>query len=92
MSYKLIEIKKYLDGIKEKYLNNPDLWYKTIIPKEKADELIKKFDGDYSLLWHEHCSNCYEVIDLNKTHCYYDDESEDWLCECCYKKKIKEKF
>lgn len=84
MAYKLINIYEYLIDINKKYNEKPQLWYKTILPKEKADELIKLTNGNYSLIWHEHCINCWETISSNVKCCYYDEENNDWLCEKCY--------
>lgn len=84
MSYKLIYIDEHLKKVKENYLNNPELWYKSIIPKEKAEELKQRFHGDYSLLWHEHCSECWQRIDSNMKVCYFEEEEKEWLCPKCY--------
>lgn len=86
MGYKLINVKEYLKKIKKEYMIHPNLWYDSVIPKEKADELKEKVKGDFSLVWHEHCCSCWETIDSKSKTCYYDEASKDWLCEKCYKK------
>lgn len=42
MAYKLINVKDYAKKLKEKYKEHPDLWYKSILPKEAADSFRKK--------------------------------------------------
>ena len=81
MGYKQIKISAYLKKIRNEYIDNPKLWYDSIIPQNKADELKKQVNGDFSLLWHEHCNVCWEKIDSNTKRCYYDDANEEWLCE-----------
>lgn len=84
MSYKPIIISDYLQEVKKRYQENPELWYKTITPKSVADKFRKEFNGDYSLIWHEHCCECWQSIDSNMDIAYYDQENRDWLCKNCY--------
>ena len=86
MGYKLINIKDYLETLKIEYVTTPNLWYDSILPKKRADDLKEKTKGDFSLIWHEHCSICWETIDSNTKSCYYDEISKDWLCDKCYNK------
>ena len=86
MGYKLIDIKKYLEKIKKEYIIHPHLWYDSILPKKKADDLKEQLKGDFSLLWHEHCSMCWKTIDSKIKICYYDEVNKDWLCDKCYNK------
>lgn len=85
MKYTKINTKQYADNIKQKFLDNPSLWYSAILPKEKADELRLKCDGDYSKIWHTHCELCYKTIDKSTGTCYLGDDDFSWLCEECYK-------
>lgn len=86
MSFEKVNIKEYLLKIKNDYEEDPTLWYKTFKPKEKAEELMTKTKGDFSLVWHEHCCQCWQTIDNHTTICYYDKISKDWLCKSCYDK------
>ena len=86
MKYREIIISNYLEKIKKEYFNCPELWYKSILPKDKADELKKEFKGDFSKIWHEHCSECWKTIDSTIETCYYNEHNKEWLCTECYKK------
>ena len=62
MKYKKIIPKEYAQKIKKRFLENPALWYDVILPKEKAEELREKTNGDYSVIWHEHCDQCWKTL------------------------------
>lgn len=92
MAYKLINVKDYAKKLKEKYKEHPDLWYKSILPKEAADSFRKKTNDDYSLIWHEHCCECWKTINIYIDDiAYYDEESINWLCKDCYKEKYQKR-
>lgn len=91
MKYKLINIPDYLKEIKRNYINNPDLWYHSITPKDKADKLREEFKGDFSYLWHEHCCKCWKTIDNSVNSAYYDDENKNWICKECFENSIIKK-
>ena len=84
MGYRTVDVNEYLKKIKEQYIKNPDLWYDSIIPQKKADDLKEQVNGDFSLLWHEHCGMCWRTIDAKTKKCYYDDATKEWLCDKCY--------
>ena len=86
MAYKLVELTYFLKELDDKFLKNPDLWYEYILPKEKADEFKRLYKNKFSLIWHEHCCECWKSIDSNSGICYYDDATENWLCSECYSK------
>lgn len=88
MKYTMIIPREYAKNIKRKYQENPFLWYETIIPKEKADEIKNKLDGDYSAIWHEHCEKCWSEINHSTKCCYVDETYRHWLCENCYNSYI----
>lgn len=56
MAYKKIELVSFLKRLDRIFLENPDLWYEFILPKEKAEEFRIKYKNNYSKIWHEHCS------------------------------------
>ena len=85
MKYEKVFTKEYADNLKQKFLKNPTLWYDVILPKEKADELKIRTNGDYSMIWHEHCEQCWETLDKTTGVCYRGEDGFTWLCEKCYK-------
>lgn len=89
MAYKLINVKEYSQTIKKQYFECPDLWYKSILPREAANHFKEKCKGDFSLIWHEHCLECWKSIETSSTdEAYYDEEKNTWLCKDCYKRII----
>ena len=81
-----INPKKYANELKVRFLNNKSLWFKFISPEEKADELLKQTNCDYSKVWHMHCTNCWKQIDKDTTtDCYATEDRLLWLCNECYK-------
>lgn len=85
MKYIKIDTKQYADTIRQRFLDNPSLWYSVILPKEKAEELKLKYNGNYAKIWHAHCDFCYKTIDQSTGTCYLGDDGLSWLCEECYK-------
>ncbi|MCH5147325.1 MAG: hypothetical protein J1F61_04905 [Clostridiales bacterium] len=84
--FKIISPQKYALELKERFLNNPALWYERISPKSKADEFIKATNCDYSEIWHDHCAVCFKPIDKDTTENVYLSEDEfTWVCESCFK-------
>lgn len=84
---KFIEVvpKKYAESLKIKFQSNPELWYKVITPKEKAEELCSETGNDYSQIWHAHCECCFKTINKNsKELCFVSEDEFTWLCEGCY--------
>lgn len=57
----------YAEKLKEDFLKDTSLWYKRVLPIEKADELINKTNGDYSEIWEDHCACCFKEINKNTT-------------------------
>lgn len=90
MAYKKIELVSFLKRLDRIFLENPDLWYEFILPKEKAEEFRIKYKNNYSKIWHEHCSECWATINLKSKICYYDEE-KNWLCKKCFEKMQKDK-
>ena len=85
MKYKKISPRKYAEQIKVKFLENHSLWFDVIVPKEKAEELRKKTQGDYSIIWHEHCDLCWKSIDATTDEdCYVSVDELSWLCQDCF--------
>ena len=89
MKYIRICPKEYAQELKVKYRENPEKWYDVITPKTAANELIAQTDNDYSKVWHEHCEECYKVIDMNSADCYVSDDGFSWLCSDCFHKMNK---
>ena len=77
MAYKKIELVSFLKRLDRIFLENPDLWYEFILPKEKAEEFRIKYKNNYSKIWHEHFSECWATISLKSKICYYDEEKSD---------------
>ena len=56
------------------------------------DSVRKKTNDDYSLIWHEHCCECWKTINIYTDDiAYYDEESINWLCKDCYKEKYQKR-
>lgn len=91
MVYKKIELASFLEELDRKFLENPDLWYEYILPRKKADEFKTKYKNNYSKIWHEHCSKCWTSIDVKSKICYYNEETNDWLCKECFEETQKNK-
>lgn len=83
-NFKKVNSIEYAEKIKSEFYENPDLWHKVIIPKKKAEELKKIYNGDYSLIWHVHCSKCFSIINKNTGECYLSEDNTEWLCMNCY--------
>ena len=78
--------KEYAQKVKEQYFNHPEKWYAAISPKSSADRLIAETNGDFSKIWHEHCSECWANIDVNTEESYVSQDGFTWLCADCYRK------
>lgn len=90
MELKKVEPQKYALDLREKFMEQPNLWYLAISPKEKADELRDKVGGDYSKIWHVHCEVCWKTINMYTSEpCYKSDDNLTWICNEC-KKKLDE--
>ena len=89
MEYIKIIPKDYAKYVRKKFLDNPTLWFDVISPKEKAKELMHRTNGDYSLIWHEHCELCWERIDASTESCYKSEDNLSWLCNDCFNKITK---
>ena len=91
MAYKKIELVSFLKRLDRIFLENTDLWYEFILPKEKAEEFRIKYKNNYSKIWHEHCSECWATISLKSKICYYDEEKRTSYVKNALKKckKIK---
>lgn len=91
MAYKKIELVSFLKRLDRIFLENPDLWYEFILPKEKAEEFRIKYKNNYSKIWHGHCSECWATINLKSKICYYDEEKRTGYVKNALKKckKIK---
>ena len=50
-----------------------------------TEELKIRTNGDYSMLWHEHCDQCWETLDKSTGICYRGEDGVTWICENCYK-------
>lgn len=88
MKIKYIKVipKEYAEQIRIQFFKDPCLWYKVILPKEKAEELMKQTHGDYSLVWHEHCEQCWKRIDCStEEECFVSEDSLSWWCATCFK-------
>ena len=91
MRYKKINVKEYAEKLRKEFKENPSLWYNVILPKEKVPKLIEQTGGDYSLIWHEHCDECFTSIDKNSCEfAYVSEEPYSWLCEQCYNKQKRD--
>ena len=88
--FKKISVKEHLEKVKKEFFENPHLWYEVIIPREAADRLYKECNGDYSLIWHDHCCDCFGLIDRGTEYFYISEDESEWLCENCYKKRMGE--
>lgn len=78
---------KYAQQLKLQYSKNKEMWYKSIIPREKADELIDSTGNDYSKIWETYCECCFANINAStQSICYASDDFVSWLCEKCYNK------
>ncbi len=78
---------QYAEVLRQKFAENPYLWYDAVSPRSKAEELICLTDNDYSKVWDEHCDCCYKTINRKYTDvCYISEDNMTWLCESCYKK------
>ena len=85
--FKIVNPKKYALDLREKFIQNPLLWYEVIIPHDKAEELIIQTNNNYSEIWHEHCACCFCPIDKNTLEdCYISEDKLTWLCKKCYGK------
>ena len=85
---KFFEVKPafYAKEMGEKVKKSPDLWYELIQPKELADKLKAESKGDYSSVWGERCSMCWDRIDKNTPkRCYRSEDNISWLCGDCFK-------
>ena len=83
--FKIVNPQKYALGLREKFIQNPLLWYKVIIPHNVAEELLRQTNNDYSEIWHEHCACCFCSIDKNNSEdCYISEDELTWLCKKCY--------
>lgn len=87
MKYTEINPKVYAENLRKKFLENPTLWYDVVLPKEKADELKRKTNNDYSKIWHEHCDLCWETLDTSTDVCYQGEDGISWLCKNCYQNR-----
>ena len=84
--FKKISPQRYATELKERFFDNPALWYERISPKSKADELIKSTNGDYSEIWHGHCAVCFRTIDKHTAEDFYLSEDEfTCLCDSCFR-------
>ena len=83
MAYKKIELVSFLKRLDRIFLENPDLWYEFILPKEKAEEFRIKYKNNYS--------ECWATISLKSKICYYDEEKRTGYVKNALKKckKIK---
>lgn len=83
--YYKVSPSEYATNLREVYKKNLSFWYKKILPKEKADELIISTENDYSKIWEEHCSLCFCLINKNTVEdCYVSQDEITWLCNNCY--------
>lgn len=84
----LVEVNpaEFAEELKIKFRENPELWYKVILPKEAADRLLKKTNNDYSAIWHEHCCFCWKSIDKHTSVGYKLQNGSDWVCADCNNK------
>lgn len=88
-NFKKVNVKVYLKKIREKFFKNPNLWYEVIIPREAAERLYAECKGDYSLIWHAHCFDCFEQIDNRTDEFYLSEDESEWLCKHCYEKRLR---
>ena len=92
LKFKAVVPQKYAEELKEKFFNNPDLWYEKISPASVAKELMETVEGDYSEIWNDYCALCDKPIDKNTTENFYLSEEEcAWICRDCFEKH-KQKF
>lgn len=78
---------EFASKIKEEFIQDKSLWYKVIAPPTKANELMLRTHGDYSLIWHEHCACCWDTINkCSHETCFVSSNRLTWLCKNCYKK------
>ena len=90
MRFKKVSPQKYAEELKERFFNNPKLWYERISPKSKADELIKATNGDYSEIWDDYCPICFKSIDKHTTQDFYlSEEGLTCMCENCFNEMQK---
>lgn len=83
---------QYAMSVRIQYMKNPLKWFESILPKEKAIELKEKTQGDFSKIWHVHCSCCFKNIDKNTTEkCYVSEDDRIWLCSDCYNNIVDKK-
>ncbi len=81
---------EYATKLKIRFIETPSLWYQVIVPPAMADKLRKETNGDYSIIWHEHCNSCFTNIDKStKDKCYVSSDKLTWLCTECYNKLFK---
>ena len=86
-SFKKVSPRKYALDLREKFMQNPLLWYDVIIPHNKAEELIRVTNNDYSEIWNEHCACCFSHINKNILEdCFISEDELTWLCKNCYNK------
>lgn len=91
-NYSEVSPKKYAEDLKVKFKNNNELWYKSITPKVRAEELKKDTGNDYSEIWHVHCDCCFKSIDKDtKELCYVSEDELTWLCNECYNSLFRQK-
>ena len=89
IKYELVSPYEYAKKLKQKFSQNKSLWYKSVIPAEKAEELIQTTNNDYSEIWETHCDCCFKVINKNTSErCYASQDRLSWLCESCYNKIV----
>ena len=90
VKFKIVSPQKYAAELKERFFNNSALWYERISPKNKADELIKVTNCDYSEIWDDHCAVCFKPIDKHTTEDFYSSEDGfTWMCVNCYREMQK---
>lgn len=83
--------KVYAECLRQKFKDDPQLWYSAISPKEIADSFRKKYNDDFSECWHVHCRECWIPINKNTAQdCYCTEDETLWLCADCYKELREE--
>ena len=80
----------YAKELKTKFLYNPSLWYKVILPASKGAGLVKATNNDYSEIWEEHCAVCFKHINKDIDDDFYVSKDRfTWICKECFE-KLKE--
>ena len=86
MAYKKIELVSFLKRLDRIFLENPDLWYEFILPKEKAEEFRIKYKN---LAWTLFWMLGYNKFEIKNLLLWW--RKKDWLCKKCFEKMQKDK-